>query len=85
MLIEIRDFLKGQGVCSLSELSTRFGTSPEAMRGMLSHWQRKGRVVCERPGCASSCNKGCVSCEPEQLEIYRWQGSEQQIPLCAVQ
>ena len=78
MLIELQSYLAVRGVCSLAELSRHFGTSPDAMRGMLSHWMRKGRVTEEVAG----CNKGCVSCPPEQLEMYRWQGSEQQIPVC---
>ena len=86
MLIEIRDFLKTQNVCSLAEISAKFKTSPEAMRGMLSHWLRKGRLECEKPGCASACgsskSKGCASCDPADLEIYRWLDREQQIPLC---
>ena len=80
MLIEVQVYLSSRGVCSLAELSNRFNTSPDAMRGMLSHWIRKGKVVAE----AAGCNKGCISCPPEQLEMYRWQGSTQQIPLCNI-
>ncbi len=77
MLIELREFIREQGVCSLWDLSVKFKTSPDAMRGMLSHWQKKGKVELERSG----CSKGCSSCSPEQLEIYRWRGSDR-IPLC---
>ncbi len=38
MLIKIREYLKQQKVCSLADLSVKFNTTPEAMRGMLSHW-----------------------------------------------
>ena len=80
MLIEIRELLRSRGICSLSELCQHFNSSPEAMRGMLAHWQRKGKVVKEHSG----CNKGCASCSPDQLEVYRWQGSELTIPLCSL-
>lgn len=88
MLIEIRDYLKQQKVCTLAELSRKFRTSPEAMRGMLSHWLRKGQLECEKPGCGLSCSpskvKGCVSCDPAELEIYRWKDKSPQIPLCVL-
>ncbi len=81
MLIAIRDYISSQGVCSLAEISSYFKTSPDAMRGMLSHWVRKGKLVKE----SSGCNKGCVSCSPEQLELYRWQGAGgQRIPVCSI-
>lgn len=80
MLIDIRDFICARGVCSLYELSTHFKTSPDAMRGMLSHWERKGRVVQEQSG----CSKGCVSCSEEHLEMYRWCGAGNKIPLCQI-
>lgn len=79
MLIAIRDYFKAHPVCTLAELSTVFHTSPDAMRGMLLHWLKKGRIVCERGGCGATCSKrsnkkpGCMNCRPEELEIYRWQ------------
>ncbi|ODS22662.1 hypothetical protein AB835_12915 [Candidatus Endobugula sertula] len=80
MLIDIRDFLRSRRVSTLHELSTHFKTSPDAMRGMLLHWQRKGKVYQENSG----CNKGCSSCSPEQLEVYRWENKEGDIPLCSL-
>ena len=79
MLIAIRDHFKVYPVCTLAELSSAFRTSPDAMRGMLSHWLKKGRIVNERAGCGTACHQGsnkktgCTSCRPEELEIYRWQ------------
>ena len=81
MLIEIREFLSSRGGCTLYELSVHFKTSPDAMRGMLAHWQRKGKVVQEDSG----CSKGCSSCTPEQLEVYRWENTGARIPLCSVE
>lgn len=81
MLIKIRDYLKQQKVCSLADLSVKFHTTPEAMRGMLSHWLKKGQLSCEQSGCLVACKKGCVSCDPATLEIYRWQGKAHQIQM----
>lgn len=79
MLIALRDYLSSRGIVTLAELSQQFNVSPDAMRGMLSHWVRKGKLVCEQSG----CSKGCVSCSPEQLEMYRWlETGANSIPLC---
>lgn len=72
MLIDIRNHLQARGSCSLADLALHFNTTPDAMRGMLSHWLRKGRVVQEGAGCSSGCG-GCTSCDPATLEFYRWQ------------
>lgn len=84
MLIKIRDYLKQQQMCTLADLCVKFHTTPEAMRGMLSHWLRKGLLCCEKPGCSNTCKKGCVSCDPAELEIYRWQDKPQLISVVSV-
>ncbi|WOG30201.1 FeoC-like transcriptional regulator [Endozoicomonas sp. 8E] len=73
MLLLIRDFLSEKGICTLAELSQHFEVDPEAMKAMLSHWVRKGKVVEE----SSGCKQGCVSCGSEQLIVYRWLNSSQ--------
>ena len=80
MLIEVKSYVSGRGACTLAELSTHFDTSPDALRGMLAHWVRKGKIVRENSG----CSKGCMNCTPEQLEVYRWieTDSNARIPVC---
>ncbi|MGI9276970.1 MAG: FeoC-like transcriptional regulator [Endozoicomonas sp.] len=80
MLIEVKSYVSGRGACTLAELSTHFDVSPDALRGMLDHWIRKGKMVCEQSG----CSKGCMSCTLEQLETYRWTevSSDTLIPVC---
>ncbi|WP_252179770.1 FeoC-like transcriptional regulator [Endozoicomonas sp. 4G] len=79
-MLSIRDFLAEKGVCTLAEVSQHFQVDPEAMKGMLGHWVRKGKLVEERSG----CKQGCVSCKPEQLIVYRWLNPDQYdlIPVC---
>ncbi|MRI34477.1 sugar metabolism transcriptional regulator [Endozoicomonas sp. OPT23] len=83
LLVRLKDYIASQGLCSLAEISQHFRSDPDAVRGMLQHWLRKGLIACEQSG----CQKGCVSCAPEQLEIYRWQAerADQRIPLCNIQ
>lgn len=81
MLVGVRDYISERGSCSLAEISDYFTMSPEAMRGVLSHWIRKGKITREFLG----CNKGCVSCAPEMLEFYYWKAEFdhcQNIPIC---
>ncbi|PJE80153.1 hypothetical protein CI610_00878 [invertebrate metagenome] len=81
MLIAISEYLSVRGLTSLADLSQHFDTSTDAMRDMLNHWVRKGRVIRE----ISGCSKGCVSCAPERLELYRWIGAaKRQIPLACL-
>ncbi len=56
---------------SIGELALRFRVSPDAMRGMLDHWIRKGMVARDAVPQKCSC---CTSCHEEDLEIYRWVG-----------
>ena len=83
LLVRLRDYIASRGVCSLADLSQYFHSDPDAIRGMLQHWQRKGLIAREQSG----CQKGCASCAPEQLEIYRWRAEPdaQKIPLCSIQ
>ncbi len=82
LLVKLRDYIAQQRVCSLADLSQHFHSDPDALRGMLQHWLRKGLIAREQSG----CQKGCVSCAPEQLETYRWLAGEidQKIPLCNI-
>jgi hypothetical protein len=69
ILSQIRDYLRERGQASLRELALRFDTDPDALRGMLAHWVRKGRVSRQTVG--TSCG-GCTQCDPAAMEIYLW-------------
>jgi putative ferrous iron transport protein C len=80
MLAEIKRYLKQRQTVSLYDLALRFDAEPEAMRGMLEVWLRKGRVrrlpVTGGSACASGCGGGCSTCAvagPES-EWYTWVG-----------
>lgn len=69
MLRQIRVFFQQQRTASLAELAGRFGVTADAMRGMLEHWVRKGRL---RRLPASRVCPQCAGCEAAALEIYEW-------------
>ena len=71
ILSEIKQYFRQQQCLTLQDLALRFDTQPEAMRGMLEHWIRKGKLRREivKNGCTCS---GCPECHSAGLEIYEW-------------
>lgn len=70
ILSDIRDYLKQRGQCTLSDIALHFDTSPEAIRGMLDIWIKKGKV--DRRAATASCGTSCQSCDPAATEVYFW-------------
>lgn len=70
LLTDLRTYLRERGRAPLSDLVVRFDVSADALRDMLGHLTRKGRVqAVDGPSC-----DGCCKCAPETLEIYEWVG-----------
>jgi putative ferrous iron transport protein C len=65
---DIKGYLRRRGHAPLADIANHFGSEPEAVLGMLEHWQRKGRIQRLRvPKC-----KGCSRCGDAAPELYRW-------------
>ena len=75
MLARIKHYLQQRGPVSLSDIALHLGTTPDAARGMLETWLRKGRV--RRGGGDSACSS-CGHCEPERMEWYQWKDQDSQ-------
>lgn len=57
---------------SLSDLSLRFDKDPDAIKGMMGQWIRKGKVVKSTID-TDCCTKGCTGgCDMAVMEIYEW-------------
>ena len=69
ILSDIKTYLRQRGQASLADLAVHFGSEPEAVRGMLEIWIRKGKVAQMRIG--GSCG-GCTQCDPAANEVYQW-------------
>ena len=69
MLMAIKSYLAGRGPASLSEIAVSLSADPDAIRPMLDHWMRKGKI--QRVGTAARCH-GCTTCAPADLEFYEW-------------
>ncbi len=78
LLIDIRSYVQERGSASLLDLSNRFQASPDALRGMLEHWVRKG--VIRRMDFSANCggcstDSGCGDCGTQAaFETYEWAG-----------
>jgi putative ferrous iron transport protein C len=71
ILTEVRDYVRSRGQVALRDLALHFDMEEQAMRGVLEHWERKGKLEKMPPGTGCS---GCSGCAPETVEIYRWAG-----------
>ena len=70
ILAEIKGYLKQRGQASLQDIALHFDADPEAVRGMLQQWIRKGKV--ERRMLGEACGSGCTKCNPSGVEFYIW-------------
>ncbi len=70
ILPEIRDYVRERGQASLEDIARHLDAQPDAVRGMLARWIRKGRIrkILKGPACGSSCS----SCSTESTEVYEW-------------
>jgi len=70
ILSEIRRYLEQRGQASLSDIALHFDADPDAVRGMLEAWIRKGKVL--RRSSTASCGSTCQSCDAANTELYVW-------------
>jgi putative ferrous iron transport protein C len=83
ILSDLRDYLRQRGQASLQDMALHFDADPDALRGMLEQWIRKGKV--SRRSAKASCGDSCTQCDPASVEIYVWgteaSGTETVIPV----
>ena len=70
ILSDIRDYLTEKGEATLNDVALHFDISPDAARGMLEVWMRKGKV--SRRSISASCGSSCSQCDPAATEVYAW-------------
>jgi len=70
ILSQLRRYLQLNRRAALADLALHFRMEPDALRGMLEQWRRKGRVRHLPAG--TPCGGGCCRCEPATVEIYEW-------------
>ncbi len=70
ILSDIRRYLEQRKQATLADIALHFDADPDAVRGMLQVWMRKGKAY--RKLATSSCGTGCTQCDPAATEIYVW-------------
>ena len=70
ILSELTSYLAKQERVALLDLSYRFDTDADALRGMLSLLERKGRV--RKLPAGTTCGSACSKCDAATIEIYEW-------------
>ena len=70
ILSDIKRYLMSQKQATLADIALHCDASPDAVRGMLEQWIRKGKVAKTLAG--SSCGGSCTRCDPAAVEIYQW-------------
>jgi len=77
MLMDIKKLLIERGQISLTDLARHFHVSETIMLGMLSHWQKKGRI--ESIDVSGACGTGCGTCteSTESKSYYQWKNIAQ--------
>lgn len=70
-LSDLKIYLSERKMVPLSDIAVHFDSDPDALRGMLEHWIRKGRVRLHLDdGCQGSCCGGCSS--HGNKDVYEW-------------
>jgi hypothetical protein len=72
ILSDLKRYLKERGQATLADMALHFRSDPQAVRGMLDVWIRKGKVV--KHSASASCGDGCARCDPGALEVFSWIG-----------
>jgi len=73
IMSDIKKYFIERRTVSLDAISLHFNVEPDAMRGMLEHWQRKGKL--NKLNLDSKCSGCCkTGCSPGSIEFYKWIG-----------
>ncbi len=68
MLLQIRDFIRQEGVVSTQQLTREFALDLSALQPMLHVWERKGIIQkCHEP---SACQSTCFKCKNQAPDYY---------------
>lgn len=68
---EVKRYLSERKLAPLTDIALHFDIEPDTVRGLLSHWIRKGRVRRHQDdGCKNG--GGCCGCGAHSKEIYEW-------------
>jgi hypothetical protein len=70
ILTKLKRYLMQRGHAPLSDIALHLDSDPEAVRGMLERWIRKGKI--RKCSGNPSCGSGCDKCDSADVETYEW-------------
>jgi putative ferrous iron transport protein C len=70
ILSDLKGYLETRGQATLADMALHLRAQPDAVREMLSVWERKGRV--RRLSAPVGCGGACTRCNPAAAEVYLW-------------
>ena len=70
ILAEIKKYLMLCQQATLRDIALHVEADVDAVRGMLEHWMRKGKV--RKTMAAAVCGSSCCKCDIATTEIYQW-------------
>ena len=83
ILSDLKGYIETRGQATLADMALHLRAEPDAVRNMLSVWERKGRV--RRLPAPAGCGQTCTGCNPAAAEVYLWLGAgEQKAPALPV-
>jgi hypothetical protein len=71
ILSDVKQYMIERRQATLTDIALHFRASPDAVRGMLDYWIRKGKL--SRQMATASCGTSCHRCAEANTEIYVWQ------------
>lgn len=82
ILSDIRKYLQQRGQATLADIALHFDADPDAVRGMLEIWIRKGKA--HKKMATASCGSSCSQCDTAATEIYVWGQQQDTKPLLPI-
>lgn len=81
ILQEVKEYVKQRKQVNLLDVAVHFDIEPEAVKGMLDFWVKKGKIkhVSNATACGGSCSCG----QQDELEVYVWNSQLGNIPIQA--
>ncbi len=70
ILTKLKRYLRARGHAPLSDIALHLESDPEAVRGMLERWIRKGKI--RKCSGSAVCSSGCDKCDASSVETYEW-------------
>jgi len=70
ILKELKNYVQSNKQVSLTDIAIHFDAEPEAVKGMLDFWIRKGKI--KHYSSADVCGSSCSCSQKDSNDLYEW-------------